>query len=63
MPKFEVHYKVLSKSLAEGGSRESFGPSDFTVVVEAPYMASATALVQAQNGGANFCQVYSTIPV
>lgn len=63
MAKFEVHYKILSKSLAESGTRESFGPSDFRVIVDAPYMASAASQVQAQNGGPNFCQIYSTIPV
>ena len=53
--RFQVTYKVLSRSLAEGGSHQSEGPSNYVVEVNAAHQAVAEQQVRNMNGGANFC--------
>lgn len=53
--RFEVSYKVLTRSLSEGGSLQSSGPSNYVVQIEAANQNVAENQVRNMNGGANFC--------
>jgi hypothetical protein len=55
--KFEVMYKVLTNNINESGAWTSSGPSNYTVVVEAPYQSAAEQMVKNMNGGSNHCHI------
>jgi hypothetical protein len=61
--RFQVSYKVLTRSLAETSTYNSDGPSNYVVEVEAAYQGAAEQQVRNMNGGANFCIIQYARPI
>jgi hypothetical protein len=61
--RFQVSYKVLTRSLAETSTHYTDGPSNYVVDIEAANQTVAENQVRNMNGGANFCIIQYARPV